>query len=184
VFDHVELGLKDVSDLKNDLDANQKAVRLKLHETIQKVSADYAERQTFNTAIAANMELLNTLSKFNDESAQGRAVRHEVLNNIVLMLAPIVPHITHQLWQALGNDTTLINQSWPTVDEQALKQDSIEMMVQVNGKLRAKILVASDADKVACETAALNDENVQKFIIDKSIKKIIVVPKRLINIVV
>jgi len=185
VFDHVEAGIGNLESIKKDtLNAEQKLVRLKLHETIKKVSSDYAERQTFNTAIAANMELLNTLSKFTDGSSQSRAVRQETLHNIVLMLSPIVPHITHNLWQALGNTSDLIDQSWPQVDETALQQDSIEMMVQVNGKLRAKISIASDADKSACEEAALNNEHVQKFTEGKEIRKIIVVPKRLINIVV
>ncbi len=185
VFEHVDLGLDGLADIDvGQLNTEQKSMRLKLHETIKKVTSDYADRQTFNTAIAANMELLNTLAKFTDETAQSRAVRHEVLTNIVLMLSPIVPHITHSLWQALGNDSNLIEQAWPIVDEAALKQDSIEMMVQVNGKLRAKILVAADADKVSCEAAALADEHVKKFTEGKDIKKIIVVPKRLINIVV
>ncbi len=185
VYEHIERGVDGLAAIQADeLNAGQKAMRLKLHETIKKVSADYAERQTFNTAIAANMELLNALSKFTDTSSQGCVVRHEVLTNIVLMLAPIVPHITHCLWQALGNDSDLINQAWPHVDEAALQQDTIEMIVQVNGKLRAKISLASDADKASCEAAALNDDNVKKFTAGKEVRKVIVVPGRLINIVV
>lgn len=185
VNEHVEQGINRLEDIKTDaLNGAQKAMRLKLHATIKKVTADYSKRQTFNTAIAANMELLNTLSKFNDTSAQGKAVRHEVLNNMVLMLSPIVPHITHSLWQALGNGPNLIAEAWPSVDEAALKQDNITMMVQVNGKLRGKICIAVDASKEACQAAALNDKHVQKFTAEQTIKKVIIVPKRLINIVV
>lgn len=169
---------------KAALNAEQKGMRLKLHETLSKVSSDYAERQTFNTAIAANMELLNNLSKFEDVSEQGHAVRQEVLEHIVLMLAPIVPHMTHSLWQALGHGTDLIDQSWPTVDEAALQQDTIEMIVQVNGKLRAKISGDVAMDKAGWEQLALDNDNVKKFTQDQTVRKVIVVPKKLINIVV
>lgn len=185
VFEHVSSGLDSLQSLNVDqLTADQKALRFKLHETLKKVTSDFGDRQTFNTAIAANMELLNTLTKFNDTSEQGRAIRHEVLENVVLMLSPVVPHIAHSLWTSLGHDSLIIDQAWPQVDESALQQDSIEMMVQVNGKLRAKVMVSSDADKAACEAAALADEKVLKFIEGNAVKKIIVVPKRLINIVV
>ena len=166
------------------LDASQKAMRFKLHETLKKVQDDFGRRLTFNTAIAANMELLNHLGKFSDDSAQGRAIRQEVLENIVLMLSPIIPHLCHELWRALGHDSLIIDHAWPQVDEDALKQDSIQMVVQVNGKVRGKIEVASDADKEACEQAALANDNVQKFIDGKPLRKVIVVPKKLVNIVV
>ena len=168
----------------NSLDDAQKAMRLKLHETIRKVSDDYGRRLTFNTAIAANMELLNAVSKFEDDSAQGRAIKQETFDNMVLMLSPIIPHICHQLWQELGHDSVIIDQSWPQVDEAALVQDNIEMVVQVNGKLRGKMQVPADIDKASCEAQALENDAVLRFIDGKPIRKVIVVPGKLVNIVI
>jgi len=130
------------------------------------------------------MELVNTLSKYSDDSDNGKALRQEVLDAILLMLAPIVPHICQQLWQELGHDKDIVIESWPTVDESALEQDSIKMMLQVNGKLRGDILVSASASKEDIEKLALADDNVMRFIDDKPVKKVIVVPKRLVNIVV
>ena len=166
------------------LNDDQKAMRLKLHETIRKVSDDYGRRLTFNTAIAANMELLNAVARFDDDSDQGHAIRQEVFDSMVLMLAPIIPHVCHQLWQELGHDNVIIDHSWPLVDESALVQDSIEMVIQVNGKLRGKMQVSADADKVSCEASALGNEQVQRFIGDQAVRKVIVVPGKLVNIVV
>ena len=164
----------------------QKNLRLKLHETIRKVSDDVGRRYTFNTAIAANMELMNELSRFNDDSVQGRAAMQEALQAIVLMLSPIVPHISHELWQCLGgaNAGAVVDQPWPKYDESALVRSSIEMMIQVNGKLRGKIEVPVSADKAAIEKMALENSNIIAFIEGKELKKIIVVPGRLINLVV
>jgi leucyl-tRNA synthetase len=161
----------------------QKDLRRKLHQTLQKVSDDVGRRQTFNTAIAANMELLNDLGKFNDSSDQGRALVQEALEAIVLMLSPIVPHIAHSLWHDLGHSDPVIDQAWPECDEAALEQDSIELVVQVNGKLRGHIMVAADASRESIEELAIGNENVQRFVEDKTIRKIIVVPGKLINVV-
>jgi len=166
------------------LNDEQKGVRRHLHETINKVSDDIGRRFTFNTAIAANMELLNVLSKFSDDSQQGRSVRREALDSVVLMLSPILPHATHAMWQALGHDGMVVNEPWPKVDEAALKKDSIEMGVQINGKLRAKIEVSAMASKQDIESQALADRGVQRHIGGKDIKRVIVVPKKLISIVV
>jgi len=166
------------------LSDEQKALRMKLHATIQKVTDDIGRRNTFNTAIAAVMELMNSLTKFTDDSEQGQAVMREALDAVTLMLSPIVPHITHELWQLLGHDEAIVNCRWPAFDESALVKDTIELMVQVNGKLRGKISVAAEADKDTIEAAAMADENVQKFIEDKTVRKVIVVPGRLINVVV
>ncbi len=184
VFQHVTTGLvsSDISGL--ELNAEQKAVRLKLHQTISKVTDDVNRRYTFNTAIAANMELLNTLSKFSDQSPVSQTIRQEALESVVLMLSPMVPHICHRLWHELGHEQAVVYASWPEVDTSALKQDSLEMAVQVNGKLRGKIQVAADAVKADIEALALADEHVQKFIDGKAIRKMIVVPKKLVNIVV
>ena len=164
------------------LDDAQKAARRKTHETIAKVSDDYGRRQTFNTAIAAVMELSNEIGKL-DDADQSRAVRDEALRAIVLMLNPIVPHICHTLWQALGEASDVLNAPWPTVDESALTRDSIEMVVQVNGKVRARMDVAADAAQESIEAQALAEDNVQKFIGDNTVRKVIVVPGKLVNIV-
>ena len=165
------------------LDDVQKDLRRKLHQTLEKVSDDVGRRQTFNTAIAANMELLNELGRFQDSSEQGRALFQEALEAIVLMLSPIVPHITHELWHELGHADAIIDQAWPVVDASALAQDSIELVVQVNGKLRGHIRVAADASREAIEEMAIANENVLRFVEDKTIRKIIVVPGKLVNVV-
>ncbi len=170
----------DIDSLTED----QKTVRRKLHETIRKVSDDIGRRYTFNTAIAAIMELLNELNRFEDESEQGKAVMRQAVNTVVLMLSPIVPHITQKLWQQLGHDSLIIEQAWPQFDESALERDSIELVVQVNGKLRSKIHVPADADNDAIENIALKDEKIQLNIQDKTVRKVIVVPGRLVNLVV
>ena len=166
------------------LDAGQKDLRRKTHETISKISDDIGRRNMFNTAVAASMELLNAVNRFEDDSDQGRAVEREALESVVLMLSPIVPHICHALWQMLGHETALVDQRWPEVDESALSRDLVEIVVQVNGKLRGKISVAADADKQRIIDQALADPNAQRFIADKKVRKTIVVPGRLVNIVV
>ena len=121
----------------------QKTLRRQVHETIRKVGDDYGRRQSFNTAIAALMELLNHVARFDDASEQGRAVRHEALEAMVLLLNPITPHASHALWQALGHAEALVeDQPWPQADPEALKRDAVTMAVQVNGKLRGTIEVA------------------------------------------
>ena len=169
---------------KATLTPEQAAVRRQLHQTIQKVSHDMGVRTIFNTAIAANMELINTLSKFDDESDNAYAVRQEVLEAIVLMLTPMVPHICQQLWLELGHAEASTTLRWPTVDDTALLQDSLELMVQINGKLRSKISVAATATQEEIQALALADEQVIRFIDQQVVKKIIVVPKKLVNIVV
>ncbi|MBT5577162.1 MAG: leucine--tRNA ligase [Porticoccaceae bacterium] len=161
----------------------QKDLRRKTHETISKVNDDYGRRNTFNTAIAAVMELLNETGKLSDKEPQSIAVRHEALSSAVLLLAPIAPHICHRLWNLLGHSGAVADADWPTLDESALVRSSIEMVVQVNGKVRGKIQVAADAAKEAVEKLALDDSNVQRFTEGATIRKIIVVPGRLVNIV-
>lgn len=161
----------------------ERNLRRQVHETIKKVSDDIGRRYTFNTAIAAMMELLNALNKAKD-TPQNRIVIQEGLEAVVLMLSPIVPHITQALWEKLGHSELIIDAPWPQVDESALTRDDIEMVVQVNGKLRGHITVATDADKQSIETTALNEPKVQHFITGKTIKKVIVVPKKLVNVVV
>ncbi|MCL4104238.1 UNVERIFIED_CONTAM: hypothetical protein GTU68_035100 [Idotea baltica] len=160
----------------------QKSARRKTHETIAKVTDDYGRRQTFNTAIAATMELCNELSKL-DGDAQSRAVVAEGLHAVVLMLCPIVPHLCHHLWQALGHKGDVMNACWPKVDESALTRDTIEMVIQVNGKVRAKLTVAADIDRETVSNQAVEQENVQRFLEGVTIRKVIVVPGKLVNIV-
>ncbi|MDP3839968.1 MAG: class I tRNA ligase family protein, partial [Methylococcales bacterium] len=184
VYLHVEAGGAPVLLDKASLTDEQKIMRRHLHHAIQKVTHDMSVRIIFNTAIAANMELINTLSKFTDESDNGKAIRQEVLEAIVLMLSPMVPHICHQLWLDLGHDNAVVNEQWVALDESALVQDSLDYMIQVNGKLRSKISVSASASKDDIQTAALNDEHILNFIDGQPIKKVIVVPNKLVNIVI
>ncbi|MGJ0490121.1 leucine--tRNA ligase [Methylobacter sp.] len=181
---HINAGGSAQKVDKQALTEDQQAIRRQLHQTIQKVTDDLGRRYTFNTAIAANMELVNALSRFNDESENGKAIRQEALEAIVLMLSPIVPHICHQLWLDLGHQQAVVSESWPEVDVTALELDSLELVIQVNGKLRSKISVSTTASKDEVEVMALADESVKRFIEDKPVKKVIVVPKKLVNIVV
>ncbi len=165
------------------LSAHAKDIRRKLHLTIKKVSDDMSRRFTFNTVIAANMELLNELNKFVTKNEKERKVLREGIEGILLMLSPIAPHICQHLWQMLGHDKLIINSSWPQVDEAALEQNVIHMVVQVNGKVRAKIKIPADADESQIKQLAQSNENVIRFIAEKTVRKVIVVPKRLVNIV-
>ncbi|MBM4201767.1 MAG: leucine--tRNA ligase, partial [Gammaproteobacteria bacterium] len=165
------------------LEPAQREIRRQVHETLRKVGDDMGRRQTFNTAIAANMELLNALAKFDDISEKGRAVRQEALELVVLMLAPMVPHVCHELWVALGHPEPVVSADWPTVDESALARDAVEMVVQVNGKLRSRITVPVAAERGTVEAAALGDETVQRYLDGKPAKKVIVVPGKLVNVV-
>ncbi|EEF80605.1 leucine--tRNA ligase [Methylophaga thiooxydans] len=183
VVEHAEKGSTEKLDTAALSDALLD-LRRQTHQTLTKVSDDIGRRHTFNTAIAAVMELMNAITKNADDSPQGRAVMQESLELVVLMLSPITPHICHQLWQTLGHQEAVIDATWPNVDEAALKQDKIELMIQVNGKLRSKVSVAADADQEAVEVLAFADENVQKFTQGKDVRKVILVPGRLLNIVV
>lgn len=185
-YQHVTNGIVHLNTdfAKQEFNQQQKALRYKLHSTLVKVGDDYERRFTFNTVIAANMELLNSLNSFTGTTPLDNQIRQEVLQHIIIMLSPIVPHITHNLWLALGNKTVIIDETWPKVDRNALVQDTISMVVQVNGKLRANLEVDANITKDALEQLALQHENVQKFVEAKTIKKIIVVPRKLVNIVV
>ncbi len=182
VFEHVEGGVVAAYS-SGELSANAKALRLQLHQTIQKIDDDYGRRKTFNTAIAATMELLNALGKFDENTPVARSVAQEVLENTVLLLTPIVPHIGEALWSALRSGSQLRDQAFPKTDSSALVQDEIELMIQVNGKLRGSLRVSKDADKASIEQMALAHEAVQKQLAGAAAKKVIVVPGRLINVV-
>jgi len=165
------------------LDDRQKAVRRKTHETIAKVTDDFSRRRTFNTAIAAIMELCNELGNLTDRTGGNLAVEREALRAAVLMLNPIVPHICHRLWRELTGEAEVTDHPWPVCDEAALVRDSIEMVVQVNGKVRARMEVAANLDRAAIEASALAQNNVRKFIEGNTLRKVIVVPGKLVNIV-
>jgi leucyl-tRNA synthetase len=169
---------------KGALNDAQTAVRRVAHQTLAKVTDDIGRRRTYNTAIAAVMELLNTLAKFSPASAQDRAVLQEALQIAVISLSPIIPHVTHVLWRELGHSSALIDEPWPAVDPEALQSATVEMVVQVNGKLRGRIVVPADAADNDVRSAALADANVQKFIGAGAIRKVIVVPGKLVNVVV
>jgi leucyl-tRNA synthetase len=181
VSDHVEQGVI-AAYTEGELSAAAKALRFQLHQTIAKVDDDLGRRKTFNTAIAANMELLNALVKFNEPAS--RNVVQEALEAIVLMLTPIVPHMSQALWSELRPGSDLLDQAFPAADPAALVQDEIELVIQINGKLRGSLRVSKDADKATIEQLALAHEAVQKQLAGGTAKKVVVVPGRLINVVV
>jgi leucyl-tRNA synthetase len=182
VQDHIEAGV--VASLATDtLSTNQKDLRREVHKTIAKVSDDIGRRQTFNTAIAAIMELLNRLQKAPQESSQDIAVMREAINAVVLMLNPITPHICHVMWKQLGHTTDIETAPWPLVDETALIEEEKLVVLQVNGKVRAKITVAADISQQEMEALALEEHHVKQFTDGKTVRKIIYVPGKLINIV-
>ena len=165
------------------LSADQKALRRDVHKTIAKVSDDIGRRQTFNTAIAAVMELMNKLTRAPLESEQDRAVMAEALSAVVRMLYPITPHICFELWKALGNESNIDHAEWVKADEAAMVEDEKLIVVQVNGKVRGKVTVAADADEETVKTVAFADENVKKFTDNTQIVKVIYVPGKLLNVV-
>jgi leucyl-tRNA synthetase len=166
------------------LSPRQKDLRKQIHDTIAKVSDDVGRRYTFNTAIAANMEMVNAITRYDVQDDADRLLVQEALENIVLMLAPITPHICHRLWHVLGHESAVIDAAWPQADADARVADSVTLVVQVNGKLRARIEVPADASKDAAQAAALADENVQRYIDGNDVRKIIVVPGKLVNVVI
>ena len=187
VHEHVSAGAAPLLGrevAREALGAPHKALRRTAHQTLAKVADDIGRRRTFNTAVAAVMELLNAVSRFEDRSAAGRAVVQEALEIAVIALSPMVPHISHALWQELGHADAIMDLRWPEADPAALVQDAITLVVQVNGKLRSQIAVAADADEATVRAAALADETVRRFVGDATPKKVIVVPRKLVNVVV
>ncbi|HXU93210.1 MAG TPA: leucine--tRNA ligase, partial [Gallionella sp.] len=183
VSDHVAPGVV-AAYREGELSTAAKALRFQLHQTIAKVDDDLGRRKTFNTAIAANMELLNALGKFTEQTPAARHVMQEALEAIVLMLAPIVPHLGQALWSELRPGSDLLDQAFPKADPAALVQDEIELVIQINGKLRGSLRVSKDADKATIEQLALAHEAVVKQLAGGTAKKVVVVPGRLINVVV
>ena len=184
VYEHIAPGPAPPLPPQSALDPAQRALRRAAHQTLAKATDDIGRRRNFNTAIAAVYELLNAIRAFADTSAAGRAVRQEALRIAVLVLAPITPHICHALWEALGFKSALIDERWPKPDAEALATEMRELVVQVNGKLRAHVTVPVDADEDAVRAAALADQHVQKFVADRVVRRVIVVPGKLVNVVV
>ncbi|MGE0114158.1 MAG: leucine--tRNA ligase [Steroidobacteraceae bacterium] len=183
VYEHVSAGPVATLDVA-ELNAAQKDLRRIAHQTVSKVTDDIQRRRVFNTAIAAVMELMNALARFSDATAQGRAVVQEALELVVLTLSPIVPHASHALWRELGHDNAIIDQPWPRPDAAALEQDTLEIVVQVNGKLRGRVVIAARATEEEARAAALADDNVSRWVADKPVRKFIYVPGKLINVVI
>ena len=183
IHEHAEGGEVQGLDV-GSLNDEQKEIRRALHDAIAKVGDDIERRFTFNTAIAAIMGLCNQLSRFKDDSAQGRAVSQEAWLAIVRMIWPMTPHISEALWSVLGGADDIVTAGWPTVDESARVRQQITLVVQINGKLRAKIETQPGTGRDEAVEQAMADENVQRHVEGKEIRKIIHVPDRLINIVV
>lgn len=184
VWEEIELGTP-MTPLSNTLYTEQKNLKRLTHETIQKVTDDIGRRQTFNTAIAVMMELLNEIYRFKHETDADRLVKREALEALVIMLSPIAPHMTHVLWEALGHQNALIEASWPKVDPMALTKDTMNIVIQVNGKVRAQLLeMPCGIDRESLIKMALVDPNVLKYTEGKTIKQKIYVPNKLINVVV
>jgi len=183
VYEHVELGQIDAYTV-GDLSAELKAIRLQLHSTIEKVTDDYGRRHSFNTAISSVMEMMNALAKLEGTDELSRQVRQEVLQNVALLLFPIVPHICQAIWAELCPQSHILDANWPVADQSAMLLTSVEYVIQVNGKLRGSITVAKDETKEVLEKLALQQPFVQKFIeTGMTVRKIIVVPNKLINVV-
>jgi leucyl-tRNA synthetase len=183
VHTHVSAGAVMALD-RATLTVADKDLRRLAHQTLAKVGDDYGRRRTFNTAIAAVMELLNAVSRHEATAPAARAVVHEALELAVTMLSPVVPHVTHTLWQALGHERAIVDEPWPAVDAEALQQEALTLVVQVNGKLRGQITVAVDADETCVRELALADPTVQRFVGALTVRKVIVVKGKLVNVVV
>ncbi|HEV2212998.1 MAG TPA: class I tRNA ligase family protein, partial [Gammaproteobacteria bacterium] len=183
VSEHTTRGSAPALD-RAALDEAQRELRRQVHETVAKVGDDIGRRYTFNTAVAAVMELLNAVTKSEDATPQGRAVKQEAYEAVTLLLAPIVPHVCENLWSGLGHQESVMAARWPAADPAALKRDTLELVVQVNGKLRGHIRVAAGASQETLRQAALAEPSVQPFVQGKTVRKVVVVQGRLVNVVV
>lgn len=184
VYEHVSLG-EIAAYTSGGLNAELKAIRLQLHLTIEKVADDYGRRHSFNTAISSVMELMNALAKIEATDVLTRSVRQEVLQNVALLLSPIVPHICQALWTQLNPNSHILDANWPIADKAAMVQDEVELVLQVNGKLRGSMIVSKQMSKEAIEQLAIVQPCITKFLVDnQTVRKIIVVPNKLVNIVI
>ncbi|MDC7816958.1 MULTISPECIES: leucine--tRNA ligase [unclassified Pseudomonas] len=179
---HVTQGLPGTLDIAS-LNDEQKAIRRSIHQAIKQASHDVGQNHKFNTAIAQVMTLMNVLEKAPQGTEQDRALVQEGLETVTLLLAPITPHISHELWNRLGHADPVIDAGWPVLDESALVQDNLQLVIQVNGKLRGQIEMPASASREEVEAAARSNENVLRFTEGLTIRKVIVVPGKLVNIV-
>src|SRR5690349_10832513 len=183
VHEHASAGI--VSGYSGgELSPALRTIRFELHSTIAKVTDDYGRRQKYNTVVASIMEFMNSLSKLAEESPAARAVRQESLQDVILLLSPIAPHICHALWRELRPGADMMREPWPAVDESALVQDEIELVLQVNGKLRGHMRAPKSAGREQLERLALAHDAVKRFTDGQPVKKVVVVPGRLVNVVV
>ena len=184
VYEHVNLGETNTYTA-GDLTAELKSIRLQLHLTIEKVADDYGRRHSFNTAISSVMELMNALAKIETTDAMTRCVRQEVLQNVTLLLSPIVPHICQAIWAVLKPNTSILDMNWPIADKVAMVQDEVELVLQVNGKLRGSMIVSRQISTEAIEQLVVTQPSIIKFLVDGvTVRKIIVVPNKLVNVVI
>ncbi|MCO6547261.1 MAG: leucine--tRNA ligase [Gilliamella sp.] len=183
VYEHTQKGVAAKLDV-TALDSEQKSLRRELHKTIAKVSDDIGRRQTFNTAIAAVMEFMNRLQKTSQETEQDLALMNEALNAIVRLLYPMMPHACFVMWQSLGHNESIDNTTWPVADQSAMVEDEKLIVVQINGKVRGKFIVPADADQDFVLSQAKQEPNIQKYLSDVAIRKVIYVPGKLLNLVV
>ena len=186
VYDYVQGTdgkLVDYSSL-GELSSKDKDLRRLVHTTIKRVTDDAGTRFNFNTAISAIMELVNGLYQYRELPDCNKAVMAEAVDTLILVLAPFIPHVTEELWQAVGHDNSVHKQQWPVVDEQALVADEVTVIVQINGKVRDKIVMPINVDKAEAEKIALSQPKIADMVAGKVIKKVVVVPNKLINIVV
>ncbi len=175
---------KEVEKLEiNHLNEDQKSLRRQTHQMLSKATDDLGRRQTFNTVIASCMELLNAIQKYDDETPQGAAVQREALEIMTQVLSPIAPHVTHEVWLSLGQQEAVIDSNWPAVDKQALEESEVEYVLQVNGKVRARAELSCSLTQEQLGQVAMQHERLQKFLVDKKVHRVIVVPNKLINIV-
>ncbi len=183
-YEHVALGQIGAYS-HGELNKELRQLRLQLHQTIEKVGDDYGRRHSFNTAISSVMEMMNALAKIDGTDNITRSVRQEVLQNVALLLSPIVPHICQALWAELCPASHILQATWPVADKTAMVQDTVEYVIQVNGKLRGNLQVSREADKTAIEKMTLEQTYVTKFLLEgTSVRKIIVVPNKLVNVVI
>ncbi len=183
VHAHVQAGAV-VPLATHALSEAERDLRRLAHQTLAKVTDDIGRRRVFNTAIASVMELLNAITRFERSGSQASAVVQEALEIAVLSLSPVVPHICHALWAALGHERAIIDEPWPSVDPTALTQAAMELMIQINGKLRSKITVPVGTDETIIRETALSDPTARRFIGELAVRKVIVVPGKLVNVVV
>ncbi len=188
VYEHIELGeiaAYILGQVDGELTTELKNIRLQLHATIEKVADDYGRRHSFNTAISSVMELMNALAKIEGTDAITRSVRQEVLQNVALLLSPIVPHICQALWADLKPNSHILEAGWPIADKTAMVQDEVELVLQVNGKLRGNMVASKQLTKEAIEQLAITQPCITKFLVDgQTVRKIIVVPNKLVNVVI